>query len=209
MDTRLSKTLVTGATGFVGSALCSELARVQTPLRRVLRDFGSAGPNDIAVGDIGPNTDWRAALQGISSVIHLAGRAHVMRESASNPLAAYRETNVAGTRRLAEAAAEEGVKRFIFLSSIKVNGERTGLQPFRETDEPRPEDAYGISKLEAERELNRIAAGSTTLQPAHSGRPSPRRFAGPGAGPPAENPAACLLVVSAGHRSTSRTRETT
>jgi nucleoside-diphosphate-sugar epimerase len=120
----------------------------------------AASDHFVRVSDIGSNTDWRAALQGISSVIHLAGRAHVMRESASNPLAAYRETNVAGTRRLAEAAAEEGVKRFIFLSSIKVNGERTDLQPFRESDEPRPEDAYGISKLEAERELNRIAAGS-------------------------------------------------
>jgi len=92
-----------------------------------------------------------------------------MHESGSNPLAAYRETNVEGTRRLAEAAAEEGVKRFIFLSSIKVNGERTDMQPFLESDEPRPEDAYGISKLEAEQELTRIASesemGITVIRP--------------------------------------------
>lgn len=170
LDHGLPGVLITGATGFVGSALCARLGRIGIRHRRALRHFAEPASEDIApVGDIGSNTDWRAALQGISSVIHLAGRAHVMHESGSNPLAAYRETNVEGTRRLAEAAAEEGVKRFIFLSSIKVNGERTDMQPFLESDEPRPEDAYGISKLEAEQELTRIASesemGITVIRP--------------------------------------------
>jgi nucleoside-diphosphate-sugar epimerase len=121
------------------------------------------------VGEIGPDTDWRTALEDITAVVHLAARTHVMRESAADPLAAYRDINVEGTQRLAEAAAAAGVRRFVFLSSIKVNGERTGLLPFGEADEPRPEDAYGITKLEAEQVLERIAAESemrvTILRP--------------------------------------------
>ena len=161
--------LVTGATGFVGNALCATLEQRGVAYRRALRAGSGALPNDIVVGDIGPDTDWRAALEGVSSVVHLAARTHVMRESAANPLAAYREINVEGTRRLAEAAAAVGVRRFVFLSSIKVNGERTDLLPFGETDAPHPEDAYGITKLEAEQVLTQIAVesdmGVTILRP--------------------------------------------
>jgi nucleoside-diphosphate-sugar epimerase len=155
------RVLVTGAAGFVGSALCARLGQSGIQHRRALRRDAEATSNDAVLnGDIGSDTDWQGALRGISSVIHLAARAHDMRETASYPLSIYRETNVAGTRRLAEAAAGEGVRHFIYVSSIKVNGERTEAQPFRETDAPRPEDAYGVTKLEAEQELNRIAAGT-------------------------------------------------
>lgn len=167
--TGLERVLITGATGFVGTALCALLEQRGVAYRRALRAGAGARPDDIEVGDIGPGTQWRAALEGVSSIVHLAARTHVMRESAADPLTVYREINVEGTRRLAEAAAAAGVRRFVFLSSIKVNGERTGLLPFGEADEPRPEDAYGITKLEAEQVLKRIAAesdmGVTILRP--------------------------------------------
>ncbi|HUF20675.1 MAG TPA: SDR family oxidoreductase [Burkholderiales bacterium] len=165
------RVLVTGATGFVGSALCAALEQGGVAYRRALRSGASAHAEDAVVGKIGPDTDWRAALENVTVVVHLAARTHVMRESAADPLAAYREVNVEGTRRLAEAAAAAGVRRFVFLSSIKVNGERTDLLPFGETDAPHPEDAYGITKLEAERVLGRIAVesdmgmGVTILRP--------------------------------------------
>jgi len=153
--------LVTGASGFVGRALCDHLEREGRRVRKVLRRSQSLRPGlDVGIEGIGASTDWNGAFEDVETVIHLAARAHVMRESVSDPLAVYRETNVAGTRRLAEAAAAAGVKRFIFISSIKVNGERTLTQPFRESDEARPEDAYGVTKFEAERELSRIAAGT-------------------------------------------------
>jgi nucleoside-diphosphate-sugar epimerase len=112
----------------------------------------------VAVGDIGPNTDWRTALEGVSGVVHLAARTHVLRETATDPLAKYRQVNVSGTERLARSAAAGGVRRLVFVSSVKVNGERTGERPFTEDGAPRPEDAYGVSKWEAEQALSRIAA---------------------------------------------------
>lgn len=152
--------LVTGATGFVGAVLCKLLSSAGLPYRRAVRNAKDALPGDIVTGEIGPATDWRPALRDVSVVIHLAARTHVMREASANPFNEYRRANVLATARLAQSAADCGVRRLIFLSSIKVNGERTTLQPFRETDEPRPEDAYGITKLEAEQELLRIASTS-------------------------------------------------
>lgn len=111
------------------------------------------------VGDIGPATDWTTVLNGVDCVVHLAARAHVMDDSAPEPLAAYREVNVAGTRRLAEQAAAAGVRRLVMVSSIKVNGERTAPgAPFLFSDPPAPEDAYGLSKWEAEQALWLVAA---------------------------------------------------
>lgn len=108
-------------------------------------------------------------MEGVNVVVHLAARTHVLRDKRGNAIAAYRRVNVDGTRRLAEAAAEAGARRFVFLSSIKVNGEKTKSKPFDESDIPRPEDAYGITKLEAERALVRAAAGTgmsvTILRP--------------------------------------------
>ncbi|KAA1175407.1 NAD-dependent epimerase/dehydratase family protein [Rhizobium tropici] len=150
--------LVTGATGFVGQALCAELSRRRMDYRPVSR---SPRPGFAAIGAIGGDTDWSAALAGVDIVMHLAARVHVMNENAADPLAAFRAVNVDATVHLARQAALAGVKRFIFLSSIKVNGERTAAgRPFKASDEPHPEDAYGRSKLEAEEAL--LALGEET-----------------------------------------------
>ena len=148
--------LVTGATGFVGQALCAELCRRQMEYRPVSR---APSPGYIATGAIDAATDWSGALAGVDVVMHLAARVHVMNENAADPLAAFRAVNVDATVNLARQAARSGVRRFIFLSSVKVNGEETapGL-PFRASDAPHPEDAYGRSKLEAEEALLAIAA---------------------------------------------------
>jgi UDP-glucose 4-epimerase len=104
-------------------------------------------------GDLSKNINWKPALAGCDVVIHLAARVHVMHESKENPWPAYRAANVDATMQLAAQAKEEGVRRFVYVSSIKVNGERTFGQPFSADDMPAPEDAYGRSKLEAERAL--------------------------------------------------------
>ena len=149
--------LVTGSSGFVGSAVCRELElRGSSVLRAVRRH---AEPNDAAVvvGDINSKTEWTEALKRVYAVVHLAARVHQMRDTADDPLEEFRRVNVEGTRRLAEEAVRTGVKRFVFLSSIKVNGEMTdGVGPFTETDLPHPVDAYGISKWETEQILREI-----------------------------------------------------
>ncbi|MCW5603807.1 MAG: SDR family oxidoreductase [Burkholderiales bacterium] len=151
--------LITGAGGFVGTALCRTLAERGLQARSaVRRTGGDTSLPQVAIGDIGPDTDWRRALQDVDCVIHLAARAHVMRDDAADPLAAYRHVNVAGTVRLARDAAAQGVRRLVFMSSVKVNGERTGERPYTEEDAPQPEDAYGLSKWEAEQALWKITA---------------------------------------------------
>ena len=150
--------LVTGAAGFIGQALCRHLAASGCSIRAAVR-HPAAPHGTIAVGDIGPATDWSAALAGIECVVHLAGWAHIAAER-SDALAAARRVNVDGTRRLAEAAVVAGVRRLVFLSSVKVNGEATGAKPFDESDPPRPEDAYGITKWEAEQTLRQVAASN-------------------------------------------------
>ena len=156
--------LVTGANGFVGKALCARLAAL-APVRALVRkpfESMSGYENNariqwVNIDDLSSITDWQAILYGIQIVIHLAARTHVLRESEADPLAAYRRINVLATENLARACTSAGVLRLVFLSSIKVNGEFTVSQPFRERDSPRPEDAYGISKWEAELALSRIA----------------------------------------------------
>ena len=150
--------LVTGANGFIGRALCGVLAASGRGVRKTVRMPDPGLFDAVAVGDIGPDTDWRTALEGVSGVVHLAARSHVLRETATNPLAEFRKINVSGTERLARSAAAGGVRRLVFVSSVKVNGERTGERPYTEDDTPRPEDAYGVSKWEAEQALSRIAA---------------------------------------------------
>jgi nucleoside-diphosphate-sugar epimerase len=154
--------LVTGASGFVGRALHAELARRGIPARGAVRHplaVPLAGAGYAAGTDLSPDSNWGAALAGVETVIHTAARVHVMNDSASDPLAEFRRMNVAGSVNLAMQAAAAGVRRFVFISSIKVNGERNvDGRPFRSSDDPAPADPYGLSKWEAERELRRIAA---------------------------------------------------
>lgn len=156
----MTRLLVTGASGFVGAAVCAGAAERGMAVVRASRAARATEAGWVSVGEVGPDTDWAGALRGAEVVVHLAARTHVLREDAPNPLAAYRRVNVLGTRRLAEQAALAGVRRFVFVSSIKVNGEETTGTPFREGDPPRPEDAYGQSKLEAEAVLRRVATGA-------------------------------------------------
>jgi nucleoside-diphosphate-sugar epimerase len=154
--------LVTGATGFVGGAV----------LRRLLLDSRRCVVATVRSGDVqvpaevravqvpglSGDTDWSDCVKGMTEVVHCAARVHVMNGKEADPLAVYRRTNVAGTLALARQAAQSGVSRFVFVSSIKVNGERTlPGRPFHADDAPAPEDAYGVSKWEAEQGLFDLA----------------------------------------------------
>lgn len=154
------RVLVTGADGFVGRAVCAALAehghRVVAASRAGTAVAG-AGETRL-LGDLGALRNADAVVADVDAVVHLAGRAHVMTEGADDPAAEYRRINVDGTCRLAEAAARNGVVRFAFLSSIKVNGEATADRPFTENDVPAPQDPYARSKWEAELGLAEIAA---------------------------------------------------
>ncbi len=152
--------LVTGAAGFVGSPLVERLhAEKICDLVVTTRSAISAFPDDVRHFpiDITDRTDWAAALAGVDVIIHLAARVHIMNDRAADPLAEFRRTNTAATLNLAEQAARAGVKRFVFVSTIKVNGEEND-RPFRHDDTPQPIDPYGISKLESEIGLREIAA---------------------------------------------------
>ena len=153
--------IVTGATGFLGNRLHQNLTThryfsVTAAVRRVTNLFGARLAN---IGSFDASTNWSAALAEQQVVIHAAARAHIMKDEVADPLAEYRKVNVEGTLNLARQAAVAGVKRFIFISSIKVNGEQTPLgKSFTAEDTPAPEDAYGISKWEAEQGLQQLAA---------------------------------------------------
>jgi nucleoside-diphosphate-sugar epimerase len=156
--------LITGATGFVGSELVrcilerDSFQRVAVSVRKMDRIWPQR-VEAFATGDICAATDWRASLVGVSVVVHAAARVHVMREIAADPLEAFRAVNVAGTLNLAKQAVNAGVKRFVFVSSVKVNGEATAVgRPFSERDTTGAQDDYGRSKLEAEHELLLLAA---------------------------------------------------
>jgi nucleoside-diphosphate-sugar epimerase len=163
--------LVTGASGFIGAALLRRLA--QDPAVDCLGSSRRAGSSPsgtcrvVHVSELGPDTDWTAALDEVDSVVHTAARVHVMRETAADPLAEFRRANVEGTMALARQAAAAGVRRFIFLSSIKVNGEGTMPgRPYRADDVPAPADPYGVSKCEAEQALlamGRLGTMSVTI----------------------------------------------
>lgn len=151
--------LLTGATGFVGQALLTQLLeRGEYKINAALRNKSSFDYCAAKiVGDFTNNTNWSDALSDQQVVIHTAARAHIMKDEVADPLAEFRRVNVDSTLNLARQAAASGVKRFIFLSSIKVNGEQTYIcKPFTADDSPAPKDYYGISKLEAERGLQQI-----------------------------------------------------
>lgn len=150
---------VTGATGFVGRHLIKEAERrgheVVALVRR--RDERLACARQIEIGDIAERVDWSEAVAGADAVVHLAARVHVMKETSTNADLEYARVNVAPTLRLAQAAADARVGRFVFVSSIKVNGELTSGAPFTAESVPRPADAYGRSKHLAEIGLREIA----------------------------------------------------
>jgi nucleoside-diphosphate-sugar epimerase len=151
--------LMTGATGFVGKSLVATL-NAEYQVRLAVRvPTGNGEQKDcFFIGNIDGSADWHDALDGVDVVIHLAARVHVMNEVETDPLAEFRKVNVEGTLNLAWQAAKAGVMRFIFISSVKVNGEHTDTgKPFTETDSVNPQDAYGISKFEAEQGLLQIA----------------------------------------------------
>lgn len=159
--TSKKQVLITGANGFVGRALCAQAVASDLLIKGVVRSPQSLPTNvdTVLISAIDGNTDWRDALTGIDVVVHLAARVHVMNDHSTDPLAEFRNTNVDGTLNLAKQAAQAGVKRFIFISSIKVNGESTLLgQPFHADDIPNPVDAYGVSKREAEDALRHLAS---------------------------------------------------
>lgn len=151
--------LITGASGFVGQAVCVQAVRQGFSVRGALRKYGKVPGRvtPVVVGEINSTTDWSHTLGDVDIVIHLAARVHVMHENAENPLEEFRKVNVAGTEHLARSAAASGVKRLVYVSSVKVNGEATcGETKFTETDAPFPQDPYGISKMEAEQALHRV-----------------------------------------------------
>lgn len=153
--------LVTGATGFVGHVLCDVLERSGYRVRAALRRDGSIAGDaveTVVVGDIGRDTDWRATLNGVECIIHVAGRAHVLHDKCADSHRLYMETNALGTRRLAEAAARADVRRFVFLSSVKVNGEETPGHAYTSSDEPHPQDTYAVSKWAGEQAVLEVAA---------------------------------------------------
>ena len=155
--------LITGAGGFVGKSLCAALPMRGMVVRVAMRTLTDRTDHfeGVAVGAINSETDWFEALRSIDTVLHLAARVHVMHDNSADPLAAFRVVNVDGTLNLARQAAAAGVKRFVFISSVKVNGEHTAPgHAFSETDLPHPQDAYGVSKHEAEQGLRDLAERS-------------------------------------------------
>lgn len=157
------KICVTGASGFIGQALCSFLRVPGHAVRAASRSLESVSSADgldvVAVGEVGAQTDWSAAVVGVDCVMHCAARAHVVYETESDSLTTYRAVNVAGTQRLAVQAAALGVRRFVFLSSIGVLGVHTnGRGPFFVSDAPSPIEDYALSKWEAEQALWAVSA---------------------------------------------------
>ena len=150
--------LITGANGFVGRALCESLAQNGNRIRPVIRsEYGIIGDiTPFVVNQIDLNTDWAAALTDVEVIVHLASRVHQRQEGSNDSIQAYRRVNTEGTLNLARQAVAAGVKRFVFVSTIKVNGEG-GDSVYSEDDTPCPMDSYAISKWEAEKGLVSIS----------------------------------------------------
>lgn len=152
---------MTGGNGFVGRALCAALPRHGLDARAAVRQeiaTAKVAVDQVVVDNLDDHTDWSHALTDVTVVVHLAARVHVMDDRVADPLSAFRQVNVQGTLNLARQAAAAGVRRFVFVSSVKVNGEETAPgHAFVETDPPAPQDPYGLSKWEAEQGLWEIS----------------------------------------------------
>lgn len=158
------KILVTGSTGFVGRALIRRLVadgyKVRAASRRPVAD--PVAHETVTIGGIDGGTDWRPALEGVDGVVHLAARVHVMRDTPDG-VKAFHGTNTEGTLNLANQAVASGARRFLFVSSIKVNGEGTSASPYSPSSTPAPVDAYGASKLAAEVGLRAMTGLETVI----------------------------------------------
>ena len=152
------RVLVTGANGFIGHNLIKSLHKLDYSVRGTSRHLSRKSyANDfVSIDNITSETDWSSALININTVVHLAARAHVIDKESAKSLSAFREVNSDGTLRLAQQAAEAGVRRFIFISSIGVNGNESH-KPFSEQDPPAPQEPYAVSKMEAEDRLRSLA----------------------------------------------------
>ncbi|MBJ7265766.1 NAD-dependent epimerase/dehydratase family protein [Idiomarina abyssalis] len=162
---KLSRVLLTGATGFVGQELAETLVENESiELHTVGRTHDGKADFFHKVKSIDENTNWGAVLPDLEfdAIIHLAARAHVMNDTKVDALSIYRKINVGGTFSLAKRALNMGIKRFIYVSSAKVNGEQSTKKPFRHDDEPQPKDPYGVSKKEAEEILKNLFEGTPT-----------------------------------------------
>jgi UDP-glucose 4-epimerase len=158
----LTRVLVTGASGFVGSVLCELLARSGYLVRaagRAVRPTFAGAAEHVVVGDLGGDPRWQEALAGVDIVVHLAARAHILNDPPANA-SLYAKANALGTSNLAQQAAAAGVRQFVFLSSVKVNGEATTLRAFTSQDKPQPRDAYGVSKWQGEQFVTAIGQQS-------------------------------------------------
>ena len=157
--------VVTGANGFVGSHLCRALQRKGMAYRAVVREGAQASPGTaglVRLPSLDAHTDWTTALQGATTVIHLAARVHQVQDTSADPLQAFRATNLHATLQLARCAQKMGVQRFIFVSTVKVLGEETAPgRPFHASDPAQPQDAYATSKHEAEQALRALVAGGS------------------------------------------------
>lgn len=158
----MRRVLITGASGFLGRALTERLAMSGRPVRAAVRrdvpGWAPAGVDLVQIGDLSSEAGTAEALAGVDVVIHCAGRAHVLKDTAADPLTTYRRVNTEATLALARHAAARGVRRFVFISSIGVNGAETHGRPFRHGDSPQPHSPYAVSKYEAEQGLHAIAA---------------------------------------------------
>jgi nucleoside-diphosphate-sugar epimerase len=159
--------LVTGANGFLGRHVCEHLSRTGHAVRALVRSPNSSlapGSHRVVANDLRDSAALREALAGVNAVVHLAARVHVMRDSAADPLAEFRRVNVEGTRVLMEAAIDQGVGQFVFVSSVKAMGER-GDEPLTEEMPAMPADPYGVSKLEAEKLVRAMARDAGVRAP--------------------------------------------
>lgn len=157
----MSRWLVTGASGFVGRSVCDALIGRGEEVRQATRRPAlSATASQVVVGEVGPTTEWGPALDGVDFVVHLAARVHVLRDASPDPLGAFREVNVHGTRRLAQQAAAAGVRRIVLTSTVKVLGEGTHGRPFSHDDPPAAQGSYALSKWEAELALREVGWAS-------------------------------------------------